>query len=779
MSVEKIIKIKLDTSDAKADVKLIKDKISELEGNTATVSIEIDDSSVDETKSKIEGLGDSVQISIDEASVDDAISDIETKMGDITSKIGIEIDGDGGGVLDSLSDIAEIQSAASLKNLASRNKSTKELEATSKQFNKVLDASAKKIRAMEEESAKLAVTLASLITKQDSLSKETAAAKEALDNNIATLAKEHNALQDRSDALDKTIEARKAEKDIINKSSEAGKDNMSIMGALDSVTAGFATRILTNVKALGTFIKTLKITKVALISTGIGAIVVAVGALAAAFLSTEAGMDSVNKVIKPLTAALETAWGVLQKMGDGLMDIFNGDFSKGWDKMSGSVENFGDKMSDALVKGEKLYKLGLKIRGLDIGTDLAVATLEAAISKQKFVAEDTTKAYDVRKKALEDVILMEGKVMLLKKDIIKLRMQELSISQSFSDTSSADYKEYIALSIEMINTDKDMYEHAKESRNKLNSLNSEVVKSGEEVAVESAAIMENATSEFEANLKKRLDAYGKYLVLRRNNNVEAIKDEHKKQEAAIELERSTALGAATQQIEDEELLRLTLFEINRKYDKKLADYREATAAAAEVKATARAERIAATEKDELVTKLNNASQYAALTGELASIVSGFYGQQVADLEAKGITEGAEYNKAMKRQETAAIAAVNMDAASAIIGSWAAYASIPFAGAGLAIAQTVVIVASAVAQIAAIKRASKGNSSPGGGAGSVGAAPNFNVIAANEYNPIPDGSSEEQDALYESNNPPVRSYVLSKDVTTSQEFDRAVESNSSL
>lgn len=73
-----------------------------------------------------------------------------------------------------------------------------------------------------------------------------------------------------------------------------------------------------NIKTAGT----LKILKMALISTGIGAIVVAVGMLAKAFLSTQQGVDTLNKYLMPLQAVMQRLWGLVQDLSIGIVNAF-------------------------------------------------------------------------------------------------------------------------------------------------------------------------------------------------------------------------------------------------------------------------------------------------------------------------------------------------------------------------------------------------------------------------------------------------------------------------
>ena len=79
--------------------------------------------------------------------------------------------------------------------------------------------------------------------------------------------------------------------------------------------------------ASGGFSKALKVLKIALISTGVGAIVVALGTLIAAFGSTQRGADAFTKVLRPLQAIFERFLGFLQDTGFKVFDRLKEAFS--------------------------------------------------------------------------------------------------------------------------------------------------------------------------------------------------------------------------------------------------------------------------------------------------------------------------------------------------------------------------------------------------------------------------------------------------------------------
>jgi len=73
-------------------------------------------------------------------------------------------------------------------------------------------------------------------------------------------------------------------------------------------------------KSSGAFSKALRVLKIALISTGIGAIVVLLGSLVAAFASTQRGSDALSRAFTPIQVAFEKFVGFLQRVGFAVFD---------------------------------------------------------------------------------------------------------------------------------------------------------------------------------------------------------------------------------------------------------------------------------------------------------------------------------------------------------------------------------------------------------------------------------------------------------------------------
>jgi hypothetical protein len=173
--------------------------------------------------------------------------------------------------------------------------------------------------------------------KAGSLNSESAKLKKLKEDYRNLSAEERNNVKVGGEMLKNIQEQDKKMKDLDGSMGDhqrnVGDYKNSIIGAFQQmgIPIGGVTKLLalqttaqeglTAANAAGT--KGLKLFKIALLATGIGAIVVAIGALAAGFLSTQRGVDAVNKVLIPLKVVMQRLWGIVQELGTAIVDAFS------------------------------------------------------------------------------------------------------------------------------------------------------------------------------------------------------------------------------------------------------------------------------------------------------------------------------------------------------------------------------------------------------------------------------------------------------------------------
>ena len=101
--------------------------------------------------------------------------------------------------------------------------------------------------------------------------------------------------------------------DDVDKATKGLSTNVtSLTGALDKMTGGAVSGFKNAVGGVKSFIKGMKLTRAAIISTGIGALVVAVVALVSAFATTNKGAKMLKVGMAALGAIVERVTGYFQ-----------------------------------------------------------------------------------------------------------------------------------------------------------------------------------------------------------------------------------------------------------------------------------------------------------------------------------------------------------------------------------------------------------------------------------------------------------------------------------
>jgi hypothetical protein len=276
-------------------------------------------------------------------------------------------------------------------------------------------------------------------------------------------------------------------------------------------TEGAAAANTAAVASTGRFSKALKILKIALISTGIGAIVVALGGLIAAFASTQRGVDAFTKVLRPLKALFDVFIGFIQDtalsafdrlkeaianpkeaviglgkaikenlinrfkalgvFGEGLAQIFSGELAEGFktlansviqfntgitegiDKMASAGEAVGELVGDAIDKGEQLDQLIKDFETKQIESVIPLAKARLEFQKLKEIANDQLATDEARIAALELAATKQEFIAKTEKELIDLRIDAMELEQSFNDTKREEELELQQLKAEAIRAD--------------------------------------------------------------------------------------------------------------------------------------------------------------------------------------------------------------------------------------------------------------------------------------------------------------------------------------
>jgi hypothetical protein len=244
----------------------------------------------------------------------------------------------------------------------------------------------------------------------------------------------------------------------------------------------------------------MKIFRLALISTGIGAIVVAFGSLITFLSTTQRGMDALTSVTRPLQAVFSSMLGVIQNLGGALFDTFTNpkkaltdlsdfvqqnlinrftafgkilegiidlDFDKvadgvlqagtGVEDVVGKVKNASAETSKFLQKavdeGKELDKLQKDIEQSEADIILTRAKTLEQMKAQELIAKDTSKSATERNNAAQQALWQSGDLISQEKDILDLKIRQELIQQRQNDSGRKDLTKLNQLKAEQIALD--------------------------------------------------------------------------------------------------------------------------------------------------------------------------------------------------------------------------------------------------------------------------------------------------------------------------------------
>jgi hypothetical protein len=242
----------------------------------------------------------------------------------------------------------------------------------------------------------------------------------------------------------------------------------------------------------------MNVLRLALIATGIGAIVVAFGSLAAAILSTQKGTDALNMALTQIRVVFQAVLGEAQLIGFKLIEVFSSpkkaisdliDFLQqnlvnrlngfkvaldgilerdtkkltdgilqigtGITNLTDKAEDFAKKtgnfLKDNLSIGEQIAKLNKEIQVTEIDLNKQRAIAQASENELLLIARNTNLSAKERKAAVDEIIANTEKLTKIEEDLQNKRIKALQLEQSLNDTSDKQKQELADLEAELIN----------------------------------------------------------------------------------------------------------------------------------------------------------------------------------------------------------------------------------------------------------------------------------------------------------------------------------------
>jgi hypothetical protein len=608
-------------------------------------------------------------------------------------------------------------------------------------------------------------------------------------------------------AIEKTIDinvnSKKAQKglndleksiDGVNKEVKETNASTQAMGStVDKATGGAVSKFKALKGTLGTVIASFKSLRIAIIGTGIGALVIAITSLGQAFTRSEEGQNKFAKILGVIGSVTGNLLDLLADLGEGIIsvfenpkqalidfknllvenitnrfkavldtvgflgsaikNVFSGDFQAALDdaKKAGSsfvdsftgVENSIDKATNAVKEfGKEIAadaSAAAKIadqraKAEKLARDLVVERAEAerkiAELREKAVNKDKFTAQE-RIQFLEEAGKVSDELAAKEIAVSKLRLEAKRTENALTKSNKEDLDEQARLEAEVI-------QRETQRLNLQKRLSTELLTSRREEAAAQKAIIDaenKRNEEAAAKEQTRLDAIQKI----RND----FADKQKQKEAETELEKLTLE-------EEKKIAELDKLNATEQEKFEIYQYYAGLRTDIEQKENDKKAQIEELRKKQMLGDAKNTfNQIAQLAGKDSKIGKAM---AIASATISGI-EGVQnaYSTAQKSPITAVFPAY------------------PIVQAGLAAA----VSAKNIAAIKSMDSSGKGQSSVPNVAGGGGSqAPSFNIVGATETSQLADaiGGQEQQ---------PVQAYVVANDVTTAQSLNNNIVEGATL
>lgn len=168
--------------------------------------------------------------------------------------------------------------------------------------------------------------------------------------------------------------------------------------------------------------KVLKLLKIALVSTGIGAIVVALGSLVSYLSRTQAGIELANKVMASLGATVDVLIDRASKLGSALANLFSGNFRQAGEDAKAIFSGIGEEIVEETKLAWELSDVLNDIDKREVMLSMSRAANRAEIEKLKKAADDTTLSTNERIKAAERAAKIEQDDLKIQTQLAEARL---------------------------------------------------------------------------------------------------------------------------------------------------------------------------------------------------------------------------------------------------------------------------------------------------------------------------------------------------------------------
>ena len=269
--------------------------------------------------------------------------------------------------------------------------------------------------------------------------------------------------------LDRSIEA--SEDAVKN----LGTTGQTVVGGLDKLTGGLASKFVGAAKGVGTFIKGLNLTKVAIAGTGIGLLVLALGSIVTYFTQSFEGARKLKTALAGVGAAIDVVVDRAAKFGESIVKFFSGDREGAVKAFTAATANLGDELEREIRLAKELETRRQALTDAQREQLVTTAKERSEIKALNLIAEDTTKNINDRIKAADEAGAKERALFEQRKANAEEELAIVIAQNELADSGEEDRQRQAELEAEVFNLAAESLEMQTTLQNKLNTLKQESI----------------------------------------------------------------------------------------------------------------------------------------------------------------------------------------------------------------------------------------------------------------------------------------------------------------
>jgi hypothetical protein len=220
--------------------------------------------------------------------------------------------------------------------------------------------------------------------------------------------------------------------------------------------------------------------RVALISTGIGALIVLIGSLYSWFTKSQKGIDTLNQYLTGFGAVVDVVFGRAIKLGGAFISIFTDGFKVAGQKAKEAFTGIG---AEIVADFKEAKDIETTMQGINRESrDLSVrsAQTRAEIEKLKKLSEDTTQSTTVRARAANEAHNLENGLLKDKEKLLSKEVEQIKRKNALGEVSEENLQTLADKEIELAQVREESFGKQTELQNKINEFAREGVEKEKE-----------------------------------------------------------------------------------------------------------------------------------------------------------------------------------------------------------------------------------------------------------------------------------------------------------